>query len=438
MNCLAITALSIALSAAPLFAQDPGEAARKTEAERLKELERKVEILSKQLEAQQTGSNQPVANGGMGAFGMGSAASKVYSASSGLSVGGYGEVIYQDYASKLQNGTTQRQDNTVDDLRGVLYLGYRFNDRIVFNSEMEWEHSGYSDEHPNGEAIIEFAYLDFLINKEINVRAGQVLLPIGFTNMIHEPPAVLSVARPFVEREGGIIPTTWHEDGVGLHGDLGANLTYQVYLVNGLTSGSPASVTGFSSQGISSGRQDGNSAVANHLAFSGRLDWNPQPGTTLGGSFYHGNSNQAPDSTPIYTSLFDFHAEYRAQGWQLRGLYARTTNSANGVEALGPTSPAFQVGTRQWGGYLEAGYDVLSRTGSAQALIPFLRWERLNLQQQVAPGVLADPANDQSVLTSGLSWKPIPQVAVKGDFSRVRNGDLTGRNQFDLGIGYEF
>ena len=76
--------------------------------------------------------------------------------------------------------------------------------------------------------------------------------------------------------------------------------------------------------------------------------------------------------------------------------------------------------------------------GSRQALIPFLRWERLNLQQQVAVGMLADPASDQTVHTAGLSWKPIPQVAVKADFSQVRDGARTGRNQWDLALGYEF
>ena len=431
--------LSLALAAGPLFAQDaPAQAPAKTESQRIQDLERKVEILSRQLEAQQTGSVQPAANGGTGAFGMGSAASKVYAAAGGLSIGGYGEIVYQGFDSKLQDGSRSAMDNTADTLRGVLYVGYKFNDWIVFNSELEWEHSGYSDEHPEGESIIEFAYLDFLVNKAVNVRAGQLLLPMGFTNLIHEPPAVLSVGRPFVEREGGILPTTWHENGAGLHGDLPFNLSYQAYVVNGLSASGYPNVEGFSAEGISGGRQDGNKAVANHLAFTGRLDWNPMPGVLAGGSFYHGNSNQVPGSAPIYTSVFDAHAEYRGRGWQVRGLYARTTNSLAGVGALGAADPAREVGTRQWGGYLEAGYDVLGLTGSTQALTPFLRWERLNLQAQVAPGVTADPANDQSVLTAGLSWKPIPQIAVKADFSRVRNAARTGRNQVDLGIGYEF
>ena len=430
---LRLTPLVLALLAGTLAAQQPSDTDK-----RVADLERKVDALSRQLEQQQMGSAPPVASGGEGAYGLGSAASKVYAAPAGVSMGGYGEFLYQNFAGRLQDGTHAPQNNQLDTLRGVFYVGYHFNDWIVFNSEVEFEHSGYSDGHPEGEAIVEFAYLDFLIRKEFNVRAGQLLLPIGFTNEIHEPPAVLSAARPFVEREGGIIPTTWHENGVGFHGELPGNLTYRLYLVNGLNAAN------FSAAGISSGRQDGNKANAERFALTGRLDWHPAPGSTLGFSFYQGSSVfESPYETPIGpttvpTSLVEVHAEQRARGWQVRALYVRTTLGQAEVGRLDPTAGAFQVGTRQWGGYLEAGYDLLGHGGSRQALIPFLRWERLNLQAQVAQGVQADPANDQTVLTGGFSWKPIPQVAVKADYSQIRNGARTGRNQWDLALGYEF
>ena len=428
-----LTSLAGALLGASLAAQQPSETDK-----RVTELERRLEALSRQLEQQQTGSAPPVLGGDAGSYGLGAAASKVYSAPVGVSIGGYGEFLYQNFDGKLQNGGYAPQNNSIDTLRAVFYFGYHFNDWIVFNSEVEFEHSGYSDAHPEGEAIVEFAYLDFLIRKELNVRAGQLLLPIGFTNEIHEPPAVLSAARPFVEREGGIIPTTWHENGVGLHGELPGTLDYRLYVVDGLNAAN------FDAGGISDGRQDGNLANAERFALTGRLDWHPLLGSTLGFSFYRGNSvveapYQAPISaTTIPTTLGEVHGEYRTQGWQFRALYVRTTLGQAGIESLGPSAEAYTVGTRQWGGYLEAGYDLLSRTGTRQALIPFLRWERLNLQQQVAAGVLADPANDQTVLTTGLSWKPLPQVAVKADCSQIRNGARTGRNQWDLALGYEF
>jgi hypothetical protein len=428
-----LTTLACGLLAAPLVAQQSSETDK-----RVTELERKLEALSRQVELQQTGSALPVVEGGTGSYGLGAAASKVYGAPSGVSIGGYGEFLYQNFAGKLQNGTEAPQNNQLDTLRAVFYFGYHFNDWIVFNSEVEFEHSGYSDAHPEGEAIVEFAYLDFLIRKEFNVRAGQLLLPVGFTNEIHEPPAVLSTARPFVEREGGIIPTTWHENGVGIHGELPGNVNYRLYVVNGMNAAN------FNAGGISDGRQDGNKANAERFAATGRLDWQPVLGGTVGFSFYRGNSvfespYEAPiGPTTIPTTLVDLHAEFRAKGWQFRGLYARTTLGRREVESLGSAADAYQVGTRQWGGYLEAGYDLLSHSQSRQALIPFVRFERLNLQQQVASGVLPDPANDQTVHTVGMSWKPIPQVAVKADASQIRNGAGTGRNQWNLALGYEF
>jgi hypothetical protein len=319
-------------------------------------------------------------------------------------------------------------DKSGDALRMVRYTGDKFSDRILFNSEIEYEHGGYSDEHPEGEAIAEFYYLDFLFTKALNLRAGQMLVPMGFINELHEPPAFLGARRPAVERT--LIPATWHENGVGIHGDLPGNLTYRVYLMNGLDASK------FSADGIRDGRQAGKEANAQSLAWTGRLDWTPLPGALLGGSFYTGNSNQTGSGPALQTTLFDLHAEYRTHGLQLRSLYARTTNSEGFLETLGPSNPARQTGTRQWGGYVEAGYDVLQ--GGSEALIPFLRWERLNTQAQVLPTVVPDGAMDQTVLTAGMNYLPLPNIAVKADVQRLTNGARTGRNQVNLGLGFYF
>lgn len=432
-----LTTFSLLIAASPAFAQEPPKDG-KTDSQRIQELERKVDILSQQLEAQQSGAAAQPAASGTGAYGLGAPAAKVYAAPGGLSIGGYGEFLYQNFDKKLQDGAVAPVNDQFDTLRGVFYVGYKFNDRILFNSEIEFEHSGYSDEHPEGEAILEFAYLDFLVTKAVNVRAGQLLLPLGFTNEIHEPPAVLSAMRPFVERSGGIIPTTWHENGAGLHGELPGNLDYRLYAVEGLNAAK------FSAEGISDGRQDGNKANADRFALTGRLDWRPVPGVLGGVGFYRGSSIYSDPATganpglSIPTTLLEAHAEYKGQGWQLRGLYARTTLDAGELGKVGAADPAYQAGTRQWGGYLEAGYDVLSFTGSKQALIPFARWERLNTQAETLAGALPDGANDKRVLTAGFSWKPIPQIAVKASYNWIKDAARSGRNELDLALGYEF
>ena len=406
----------------------PAGAQEKPDAEkRIAELERRLDAMSRELESQRTGSTMPTVPE-EGHFGLGASASKVYAAQSGLSVGGYGEFLYENKTASLQDGTRVGTEKKVDALRLVLYTGFKFSDRVVFNSEIEFEHGGYSDEHPEGEAVVEFAYVDFLISKRINFRAGQMLVPMGFINELHEPPAFLGARRPQVERS--LIPATWHENGVGLHGDLPGGLSYRIYLMNGLDAAK------FNASGIRDGRQAGKEANAQSLAWTGRLDWTPSPGILLGTSFYTGNSNQSGTGEAITTTLWDAHAEYRARGFQFRGLYTRSSNSEAGIAALAPTDPAREVGTRQWGGYLETGYDLLK--GSNQALIPYVRYERLNAQQSVAAGVAKDRNQDRTLLTVGVAFKSIPQVAVKADWSWDENRARTGRDQFSLALGYTF
>jgi hypothetical protein len=431
--------LLLASASAQAQAADAGTASTTDSQAELEELKRRVEILGQELESQRVGapatSAQAAATQPSQTSGLSPAASKVY-LKDGLSIGGYGETILSIYAKELQDGTSQPTDNLADTLRAVLYVGYKFNDWLVFNSEYEFEHSGFSDEHPEGEAIVEFAYLDFLLTKWLNIRAGQVLLPIGFINELHEPPIFLGVLRPRLESEDGIIPTTWHEIGVGLHGALPANFNYRFYVTNGLDS---AKFNAEGNGGIGSGRQDGHQAIANKLAITGRLDWHPLPGALLGGSFYVGNSAQAEGAKAVWTTLFELHAEYRAYGFQARAIYARLTNSDTGIQAYGPGVAAFSTGTLQSGGYVEAGYDVFSLLPTVkQALIPFVRYDRMNTQQAVTAAATADPANRRSVVTLGLNYKPIHQVVIKADFAINMNGANSGRNQFDLGLGYLF
>ncbi|MBI5200862.1 MAG: hypothetical protein HY925_04675, partial [Elusimicrobia bacterium] len=40
--------------------------------------------------------------------------------------------------------------------------------------------------------------------------------------------------------------------------------------------------------------------------------------------------------------------------------------------------------------------------------------------------------------TAGLTYKPIPQVVVKGDYQWLLNQARTGVNQLNFGLGYVF
>ena len=252
--------------------------------DRIAELERTVAILADELERTRrelaVPEDQPLSS----KYGLAPAASKIYDLGRGLSIGGYGEGYYRNLV-----GDKGDAKNRADLLRMVLYTGYKFTDSILFNAEIEFEHAttGSTKSSSGGSVSVEFAYLDFLLRDWANIRAGLVLVPMGFINEIHEPVSYFGVNRPEIERQ--IIPSTWRENGVGILGTLYEQVDYQAFVINGFNA------EGFDSGGLRGGRQKGNRALAEHLAFVARLDWTPIQQLLVGGSVYHGNSGQNQD-----------------------------------------------------------------------------------------------------------------------------------------------
>lgn len=277
----------------------------------LRELVRKVDILTRELEKQRLG--EVVEREYKSKFGLGPAASQVYyRKDSGVSLAGYGEMIYQNFSASRDDGSASGARDQLDYLRGILYFGYKFNERFLFNTEIEIEHAKVGQGAP-GEVAIEFGYIDALLSPAVTLRGGMVLIPVGIINELHEPSTFHGVLRPETERR--IIPSTWRGVGVGMLGSLPAGFAYRVYLTEGLNAAN------FSATGIRSGRQNGAQALAEDLAVSGRLEYNGVPGVTLGGSFYAGNSGQGlADSSgqriEALTTFFPRTAFLRAGGWK--------------------------------------------------------------------------------------------------------------------------
>lgn len=413
----------------PVFVVALGLMARPVQAQqdtmRIARLESQLNALTRELEELRLGGDV-VAAADRSQYGLGPAASKVYRVRSGVSVGGYGEVVYQNFASEREDGVPSGMADSFDALRAILYLGYRFNDKLLFNSEIEVEHGG--TEH-GGAVALEFAYLDYRLWKNGGVRAGQVLMPMGFINELHEPPAFFGVQRPLSETQ--IIPSTWHENGIGIFGEQG-RVSYRAYLVNGFNG------AGFEATGLRGGRQDGAEAIAKHWGGVGRVEFAATPGLTVAASGYIGNSGQS-DAIKARTSLVEGHAEYRRGPLELRGLVTAAFVKDAGLlnNAAGLTGAA-SIGERLVGWYLQGGYDVLASAHSSHQLIPYARYEQVNTQDRVPTGFAADPANDRQVLTLGTVWKPVPNISLKADYQIDKNQADTGINQLNVALGYLF
>jgi len=401
--------------------------------ERLAEVERRLGLLAEEVEdlklAEAAPEMAPAESGEP--YGLGPAAAKVYGKDQGVSIGGYGEALLQLYDDQKDDGSASAKVDQFDFLRAVLYVGYKFSDSWVLNTEIEYEHASTSED---GSVSVEFAYLDYLYRDQFNLRAGLVLLPMGWLNELHEPTVYLGATRPVTEQV--IIPTTWRENGVGAWGEFGS-FDYRTYVVNGLDA------AGFSAKGLRGGRQKGARAKAEDFAWVGRLDYTGVPGLIVGAAGYIGDSGQnladsSGGSIPVGTTIVDLHAEYRRGGLKLRGLYTRATvdDVAELNRALGFAGNQ-SVGEQLEGGYLEAGYDVLPGN-RRNSLIPYLRWEQLNTQVEVPDGWNSNPANDQSIVTLGVAYQPIPQLIFKAEYLNVDDEAGTGVDQFNLGLGYIF
>ncbi|MBK9517279.1 MAG: hypothetical protein IPO09_07985 [Anaeromyxobacter sp.] len=347
--------------------------------------------------------------------GLGPAASKVYFAPKGLSVGGYGEVVYRN---QLAGGDADQSDA----LRLVLYVGYRFSDRLVFNSEVEFEHGG-------AETAVEFAYLDYRFTDALQLRVGNVLVPVGLVNELHEPPYFHGVLRPDLERN--LIPATWNENGLGLHGQH-AGLRYQAYLLTGLDAAKGVSAPTWLRNARSGGDRSRARTFAGVLALA--ADLGP---VTLGGSVYRGRAGQGDAGVAADVTLAEVHARAAWRGLEAKALYAVGTLSDAAL-----VEPGEVLGSRVQGGSLELAYDVLAllAPGGEGALLPFVRYEAMDLHAAVPAGQVRDPALDTTVLTAGLTWRPLPTVALKADWQRRDSGapGAAAGEQVDLGVGFAF
>lgn len=411
-----MVALATTLIASSAFAQSTEDLEQRLKALQdkvaaIEEMKHEIDVLTQEIETLKSGATRKPVEADQAQFGLGAAASKVYRSESGVSFGGYGEFRY----NKPEHG-----EATADMTRGVLYTGYKFSPKVLFNSELEVEHA--STEH-EGAVSMEFAYLDYLVRPELNVRGGIVLMPVGIINEQHEPTSYLPTRRPLVEDV--IIPTTWSEIGAGVFGDIG-RVSYRTYITTGMSS------TRFEAEeGIHEGKQSGSEAGADDLAIVARADWHPFEGTVFGASIYNGGSGQGAGFKGR-VRLAEIHADSKFRGVSLRALAARGSigdaaliNEQNGL--VGDES----VGKTFGGWYTEAGYDLMQK--GTMSLTPYLRYERLDTQRSVPLGFERNPENNRRIWTFGMAFKPISQTVVKVDWEKARE-----ENQWNIALGYIF
>ena len=211
---------------------------------------------------------------------------------------------YMDFHFNKEEFTDAR----LDFHRFVLLVTH--TSRRAFDSLASWNSNTRSSRasRMRANSELEQAYVDFLLDRSFNVRAGMMLMPIGIINERHEPP-VYGVERPFIDTV--IIPTTWFEVGAGVHGEIGRGWRYRGYVT------APLNAAEFTAdEGIREGRQKGSESNVGRPGVTGRLEYVGYRGLTLGAGGWSGHSGfEFRPRFDVPVSLVEADARHAHDAW---------------------------------------------------------------------------------------------------------------------------
>lgn len=405
-----------------------------------------------------------------------SAQEKTDNALSRLSVGGYGEAVmsrnfYSQHFNRYRDPLTYKDDKSHGrfDLPHVtLNLGYDFGRGWTMGMEIEFEHGGTesaveidADESGEYEAETEkggeVALEQFWINKDFsdgrfNVKAGELIIPVGEINQHHLPNEFFSVYRS--EGEAKLLPNTWHQVGLSLWGSL-PQWRYEAIFTSGLDA-ERFGHNCFVHYGATSPYEY---KLANVYAGAARIDNYSVKGLRLSLSGYYGYTFRNTERK-AGASYDDCHGAlaigslgFELNRWNLivRGnaTYAnlsdaeRITAFCNAypkhTQQDGSPSKHSPIGSSAYSFGGEAGYDVFSifdALRQKQKLYVFGRYEDYNTYATGNKKV-AYTYDHVKRMSFGINYKPIPQIIVKAEWAK-RYLDSAYNDEPSISLGVMF
>lgn len=405
-----------------------------------------------------------------------SAQEKTDNALSRLSVGGYGEAVmsrnfYSQHFNRYRDPLTYKDDKSHGrfDLPHVtLNFGYDFGRGWTMGMEIEFEHGGTesaveidADESGEYEAETEkggeVALEQFWINKafsdgRFNVKAGELIIPVGEINQHHLPNEFFSVYRS--EGEAKLLPNTWHQVGLSIWGSL-PQWRYEAIFTSGLD----AERFGhdcFVHYGATSPYEY---KLANVYAGAARIDNYSVKGLRLSLSGYYGytfrnterKAGASYDDCHGALAIGSFGFELNRWNLIVRGnaTYAnlsdaeRITAFCNAypkhTQQDGSPSKHSPIGSSAYSFGGEAGYDVFSifdALRQKQKLYVFGRYEDYNTYATGNKKV-AYTYDHVKRMSFGINYKPIPQIIVKAEWAK-RYLDSAYNDEPSISLGVMF
>ncbi len=324
--------------------------------------------------------------------------------SSQLAIGGYAEAMFR---SEYEDGI--HENSSFEARRFNLFVHSAFAERIRLTAELEFEHG-------TEEIKLEMAIVDVEVYDELNLRGGILLSPLGKFNISHDSPRNEFNDRPLVSTL--IIPSTLSEAGFGLFGSFYPGdqvLTYEAYLVNGLTDGVILAGEGTS---IPDGRpvafeEDNNGSPA----IVGRVAFRPGFGGEIGVSGHTGAYNTfTVDGIEVdekrQLTIVAIDGEFRVGDLAVQGEFA---HAKVGI----PPSLVGLYAEAQQGFYAQAVYTIFDgfmEMFPRSTLSAGVRFDHVNLDTEI------DGALTRRV-TVGLNLRLVPETALKLDYQHSWNFD---------------
>ena len=342
------------------------------------------------------------------------------SMASGLTIGGYGEITYNDPDSGVSE---------IDVQRLVILFAYKFDDRVSFITEIEFEHVK--------EVYVEQAFLNYGVSDNFNLRGGLMLVPMGIVNEYHEPTTYNGVERPSLNNK--LVPTTWREMGLGVYGRINsASIRYQAYVMNGFISyNGEYKLKG--TNGLRSGRQKGAESVGSNANFASRIDYYGLLGLKLGLSFYNGKTQTTDKNiigSQVGLSMFGFDARYVKNRFSARSEYISASLSDTDKYNL---ASGKDLGSKMSGYYIEGAFNLLP-SSAKQKLDAFVRYEDFDTHAEVAGNLTKNDLFHRKETTFGFSYHLADGAVFKMDWQSKGTAvlDSESKGQFNMGIGVFF
>lgn len=303
----------------------------------------------------------------------------------------------------------------------------------------------------------EVALEQFWINKafsggRFNVKAGELIIPVGEINQHHLPNEFFSVYRS--EGEAKLLPNTWHQVGLSLWGSL-PQWRYEAIFTSGLD----AERFGhdcFVHYGATSPYEY---KLANVYAGAARIDNYSVKGLRLSLSGYYGytfrnterKAGASYDDCHGALAIGSFGFELNRWNLIVRGnaTYAnlsdaeRITAFCNAypkhTQQDGSPSKHSPIGSSAYSFGGEAGYDVFSifdALRQKQKLYVFGRYEDYNTYATGNKKV-AYTYDHVKRMSFGINYKPIPQIIVKAEWAK-RYLDSAYNDEPSISLGVMF